>query len=97
MTKAYDYGDAPRLAIAFTDINGNADDPTTITFKVKWPDGTTETFVYGTDAEIVKTATGAYYIELSLSQWGRVLVQWKGTGNLEALQSYELWVRRPEV
>lgn len=39
-------------------------DPASLTVKHKGPDGAVDTLVYGTDAEIVRTGVGSYYVDL---------------------------------
>ena len=55
----FDIGDAVRIKIEFKDENGDLGDPTTVTFKYKVKrSGTPVSYVYGTDAELVKESTG---------------------------------------
>lgn len=46
-----------RLAVEFN-VNGTPTDPTAVTFKVRVPAGTVTTYVYGTDAQLVKASAG---------------------------------------
>ena len=52
----------PLLVYDDTDADRPLVDPTSLTVKVTRPDGTSTTYVYGTDAAIVRTATGTYYL-----------------------------------
>ena len=72
MANEYDVGDAVRVSTstAFTDSNSTAFDPDTITAKFKNPSGTTTPYVYGTDAERVKDATGDYHFDINVTAAG---------------------------
>lgn len=93
-TSAYDIGDYRRLIGTFTDIAGDAADPTTITFKMREPDGTETSYVYGVDGECVKSSTGVYYVDWSFDQAGRHVARWYGTGVLVASTEKEYYVLR---
>lgn len=59
----YDIGDTVKIytSTPFTDNDTDAAmDPNTVNFKVREPDGTTTTYEYGVDGEVVKNATGDY-------------------------------------
>ena len=63
----YDIGDLIKLytATPFTDkATDNPVDPNTIRFKVRSPDSTVTTYVYGTDPEVVRNGTGDYHLLL---------------------------------
>lgn len=93
MTTTYDYGDQVRVTCTFTDLNGSAADPTGITFKWKTPEGTASSYVYGTDAELVKSATGIYYVDLPLNVEGVWHYRFEGTGSLVAADEGHLTVK----
>lgn len=59
----YDSGATVRLKLTMTDSSGTAVDPGALTFKVRQPDGTVTSYVYGTDAQLVKSSTGIYYVD----------------------------------
>jgi hypothetical protein len=79
----YDRGDLVRASVAFTNAAGAAADPTTVVVRVRAPntgrDGYT-TYTYGTDAEVQKTATGAYYLDVACTVAGTYWVRWEGAG-----------------
>jgi len=77
-------GGQARISVVFT-VLGVATDPTNVRAIVKPPTGTAVAYIYGTDAEVVKTATGAYYINQSLSLAGTWGVAWEGTGAVVAV------------
>ena len=59
-------GDVVRLTIAVTDPDDGttAVDPAALTVTTLAPDGTKVAYVYGTDAELVRSAVGSYYIDI---------------------------------
>lgn len=75
----YDVGDVVRLSVTFTD-GGTAVDPGTVTFKVRPPVGDIVTYVYGTDAALVRTATGAYRIDYEPTLHGTYV--WRAAGTV---------------
>lgn len=70
-----------RIAVNFQDDDGADVDPATITFKVQSPSGTTTSYVYGTDAEIIKQDTGDYHIDYVPDESGRWHYRWSSTGS----------------
>ena len=72
---------AIRLTVTFTDSNGDAVDPTTVTFETYSPCRTTSTYVYGTDSEVGKSAVGNYYADIEPGEPGRWHYRWKTTGS----------------
>ena len=60
----YEYGSSPTITATIKNAAGTLVDPATLTFKFKQETGATTTYVYGTDAELVKSVTGVYYVEL---------------------------------
>lgn len=96
-TPAYDIGDTRRLTATFTNLAGAATDPTTVTFKVKVPDGTITTYIYGTHAELAKSATGVYYVDYSITQAGRYSYRFEGTGTVATAENGEFYARRNEA
>ena len=91
---AYDVGDKIRITATFTNLAGTATDPTAVTFKIKLPSGTTTTYIYGTDAELVKSATGIYYVDWTFSLADSHRYMFSGTGTVTASDEGTLLVRR---
>lgn len=60
----YQRGDLVRTTATFTNLGGTATDPTTVTATVTNPAGSATAYVYGTDAALVKSATGVYYVDV---------------------------------
>ncbi len=76
----YDKGDLVQLTAAFTDKAGAAFDPSTVTFKLKDPTGEVTTYVYGTDAELVKDETGKYHVDVAADLSGDYHYRFQGSG-----------------
>jgi hypothetical protein len=74
-----------RLTVSFTDENGNAVDPTTVTFSSSSPGGTLTSYVYDTDDEVGKASTGNYYADIVPDESGRWHFRWKTTGSGTAI------------
>ena len=96
-TPAYDVGDLRRLTVTFTDSAGSAGDPAAITFRLRAPDGTVTAYVYGTDAELVRTAAGVYYVDWTCAKPGRHAYRFEGVGTLTTAEGGEFYVRRNEA
>lgn len=84
MANLYDVGDEVRCTGTFTDADGTAQDPTGVTFKFTDPSGNTTTYTYGTDAQLVKSATGVYYVDVNVDEAGRWWYRFAGTGTGQA-------------
>lgn len=91
MANIYDIGDRIRLSVAFTSA-GTATDPTTITCKVKEPDGTITTATYAL-AEVVKDSTGNYHYDFTPDQEGKHYYRFEGAGALIAAAESDFMIR----
>jgi len=78
----YNIGTALRITAVFTDISGDAADPSVIKFKVNPPKGADEEYIYGTDTEVVRTGVGVYHFDLLLDEAGSWYYRWVGSGNV---------------
>jgi len=94
---AYDVGDRVRFSATFKDINGTAMDPTTITFKIKSPSGTTTTYVYGQNGELVRTGTGTYRVDFDMTEGGVWNYRWEGSGALVVAEEGQVTVKFSKV
>ena len=88
----FDIGDQVRCTTSFTNLAGVATDPTTVKFKVKSPSAETE-YVYGVDAEVVRTATGVFYVDVTFTASGSWSVRWVASGNLVSAIEQKVKVR----
>jgi hypothetical protein len=90
----HDLGDKVRVSGAFTLVSsGAAVDPDTVSLIVTDPDGLETTYVYLTDAEVVKDSTGNYHADISASAPGTWYYRWLSTGNGQAGEAKHFHVR----
>ena len=68
----YEIGDRVRIRTStpFQDAAGTAFDPDVVTFEVRSPGGSTVSYVYGTDDEVTKIATGDYACDVDVEAAG---------------------------
>ena len=85
----YEFGQGVRLTAAFQDANGNAADPTTVTFRyalvtqVPPPDPTATSAAFGGGA-VVKDSVGNYHLDISGLAEGNYIYTVTGTGTVAA-------------
>ena len=96
MANNYDIGDLVRMSAAFTTTSGSAADPTGLTFKLKDTTGSTATYVYGTDAALVKDSTGNYHVDYAPAAAGNYYYRFAGTGAVQAAGEELFSVRESE-
>ena len=84
MAGNYDVGDSIRCSVEFKDTDDVLIDPTSISFKLKLPSGSIVTYVYGTDAQLVKDSTGKYHVDVDISSAGIYYYRFIGTGAVKA-------------
>lgn len=87
-------GDMLRLGVIIKNpANGNEVDPTTVRFLYLPPDErTATTLTYGSGSAIVKTDTGVYHTNLTLSTEGIYAVRWEMTGNYVGATEFSITV-----
>jgi len=76
-------GSSVRASVEFR-VVGVATDPTTIAFRFRQPNGTETSYLYGVDAEIVRTSAGDYYVDVAYVAAGNWRFRWVGTGAVVA-------------
>lgn len=96
-TNVYDVGDKIRLSAAFTDINEAAQDPGGVQFKIRDPSGTITTYVYGTDAALVKDSTGNYHVDYLIATAGRYRYRFAGITSGQAAAENVFQVKQSEL
>lgn len=84
MANQYDLGDLVRCTGVFTDSDGNAQDPTTVYFKIRNPAGTITSYIFDVDGELVKSATGTYYVDIDCDEVGQWWYRFHSTGTGQA-------------
>jgi len=97
-TEVRDVGDQEQLEVTFTNVSGNNADPSTVTLKIREPDGTITTWV-NTDspAPFTNPSTGVWRKDHTYTQEGRHFIEWSGSGDLIAAVASDRWVRRSNV
>ena len=96
MANYYDLGDLVRVTGTFTDADGTAQDPAAVFCAVKDPSDNTTTYEYGADAELVKSATGVYYVDVDCDEVGQWWYRWYATGTGQASDEEWFGVRESE-
>ena len=87
----YKLGQRVRCAVTFT-VSSTNTDPTTVKAKVKDPSGTVTTYTYGTDAALVKDATGQYHLDVDTDENGEWHFRFEGTGACTAVEESSFYV-----
>lgn len=67
--KTYQVGQIPKLSVAIK-VSGTLTDPDELTFTMIEPDHSETEYVYGTDAELVRSGTGEFYVKWLIDQEG---------------------------
>ena len=83
----FDFGDELKITATFTDEDGDAADPATVTFKTKDPAGTVASYVFGTAVEVIRIATGVYKLLFTPSAEG--VWYWRAEGTAPVKQAAE--------
>ncbi len=83
-TDIFDIGDLVRCEGRFANLIGTLVDPATVTFKVKDPNGDVTTYLYDTDAQVIKQDTGIYYVDVSVDKAGTWYYRFNSTGTSQA-------------
>lgn len=97
-TPAHDLGDLRRLSATFKDTAGAVTDPGTTTFVMREPDGVATTYVFPTNAELVKDSTGKFHVDWTIAKAGRHA--WRFTGTVSGVvqsEGDEFYARRQEA
>jgi hypothetical protein len=87
----YKNGQRVRCLVTFT-VDDVATDPTTVTFKAKDPSGNVTTYVHGTDAQLVKDATGVFHADVITDEEGEWNFRFEGTGVCTAVEEQAFFV-----
>jgi len=90
----YDNGDVIEITALFENAAGTDVDPSAVSFKVQPPNGAAVvTYVYGTDSEVTKSATGIYVLTLQPTVVGRWYYRAIGTGSNKAAEESSFDIR----
>ena len=91
-TPRYIVGAIVKIKSEFVDSSGLAIDPTTVVMKYKAPDNTVTTMSSPT-----RTDTGLYEQLVTLSQAGKYVFRWEGSGNSGAVNESVIMVQASQV
>ncbi len=80
------YGSLVRLTITFETATGAATDPAVVKAQVRAPQLQITTYTYGVDAQLTRTATGIYVIDVDANQVGTWFVRGFSTGSGQAAE-----------
>ena len=89
----YDQGALVRVTAAFTNSADAAIDPDVVNLSFKNPAGTVVTYVYVTDAELVKDSTGNYHVDIDAATAGTWYYRWWSTGAGQAARERAFDIR----
>lgn len=89
----YERGDTTRMTGAFTDSTGAPANPTATSFSILTPAGTTTTYVYPTDVQIVRDSTGNFHVDWPLAIEGLHYYRFLGSGAVARSVTNSLSVR----
>jgi hypothetical protein len=80
----YKQGQSVRVNGEFRDSTDAYADPTAVLVTIVRPDGQRQTYTYSTDAQVVRSATGRYYIDVAAVVEGTWVYWWHSTGTGQA-------------
>lgn len=80
----YPFGSQVRCSVVFVNEDGDEDDPTTVTFRLRDPEGEPTVYVYGDDVEVVRTAAGRFYVLVNGDKTRTWTYRFEGTGAVVA-------------
>jgi hypothetical protein len=84
----YAKGQTVTCSVVFK-VGATETDPTTVQFKVKPPRSEVVTYVYGTDAELVKDDVGEYHVDVVGDIKGKWVYRFEGSGVCTAVDEAE--------
>lgn len=85
MAGIYRLNEIVKISTTFT-VSDVLTDPTTVTLAVTTPADVTTTYVYGTDAALVRASTGSYYLNQTASALGVWQYVWTSTGTAASVK-----------
>jgi len=86
----YDKGNLVRVTGTFKNSAGTLIDPTVVNFAYYVAGAAPTVLVYGTDAGLVKSSTGIYYVDVSLTSSGTWYYRFYSTGTGQAAEEWKL-------
>ena len=95
MRSVYTLGDLVRVTGTLTvTATGDELDPDAVTFSVRHQAEDVTTYTYGDDVELVKSATGVYYVDVDANAAGLWWYRFASTGSGQAAQEGSFLVER---
>lgn len=92
----FDLGDLVRCQGTFKNIAGASVDPATVSFKAKDPVGTVITYVFGTDAQLVRDSSGLFHVDVDANKPGTWFYRFFSTGSSQAASEGQFVVQRSQ-
>lgn len=96
MANVYAKDSTVRVSSEFT-VSGTDTDPTTVTCYVKDPNNSLTTLVYGTDAALIKDATGKYHTDIMANIAGNWWYRFEAAGTVAAANEAEFVVSLSQI
>lgn len=88
----YEFGAAPTLRVDFK-VGSALTDPTTVTLKVKDPDGNVDTYFYA-GGTVTRDSLGKFSKQIVTDDAGVWTYRWVGTGACEAVVERQFKIKR---
>ena len=85
-----------RFTYTVEDADGTDMDPTTVAVTVQTPELSETTYTYGSDSYPVLSATGIYYIDVSMDTCGWWALRWLATGTGQTAWETAIYVSPSE-
>ena len=93
----YDIGDLVTCGATFATVAGVSTDPDVVNFGMRSPDGTKTSYIYLTDAELIKDDTGDYHVDVTPLVSGTWFYEFTGVGTINATEEGKFFVRESRV
>lgn len=93
----HDVGDLVRVTGTFTDSADLPADPTALSFAFKDPSGSVTTYVFPTDAQLVKDSVGIYHVDVDVVEPGDWHYRWISTGAGQGAQIGQFMAKPNQV
>lgn len=91
----YDIGDVARISSTFGDTGGTATNPTQVSYRILYPDGSRSTFQTTTTSstDVQHLATGSYFMDILTTASGSYQITVTSTGNIRTGSNHYFIVR----
>jgi hypothetical protein len=96
VSDSFALGQVARITATFTNSDGDAADPANVFCQIKNPAGTITSYQHGVDGEVVKSATGIYYLEQDCDTAGWWAWRWYSTVTVQAAIEGRILVQESE-